>query len=198
MKKVKFLGLVAMACMAVMVSCKNDEAPAPVTIKTEQKELLVNGNPAGGLFTFYNIESGAVVLNADSATSKWDFGIRFEKFIVNSNASGPGTAQTQIKDGVFDAMKEAPETGYAYDTTATKLAIKGSDWYNYDPITRVFSPKAGKVFFFKTANNKYAKLEILTADPTDDNGNAVVPPTRPTKIKYKFRQSVQTNGTRIF
>jgi hypothetical protein len=198
MKKVKFWGLVAMACMAVMVSCKNDEVPVPVTIKIEQKELLVNGNPAGGLFTFYNIEMGTVVVNADSASSKWDFGMRFEKFIINSNASGPGTAQVQIKDGVFDALNTAPETGYAYDTTATQLAIKGNDWYNYDPITRSFSPKAGKVFFFKTASNKYAKIEMLSADPTDDNGNAVVPPTRPTKIKYKFRQSIQTNGTRNF
>ncbi len=198
MKKMRLSGLVAMAFIAVFVSCKNDETPTPVTIKTEQKELLVNGNPAGGLFTFYNIESGAIVANSDSASSKWDFGIRFEKFIINSNASGPGTAQVQIKDGVFSALNTAPETGYAYDTTAAQLAVKGSDWYNYDAITRTFSPKAGKVFFFKTANNKYAKIEMLSADPTDDNGNAVVPPTRPTKIKYKFRQSIQTNGTRNF
>jgi hypothetical protein len=39
---------------------------------------------------------------------------------------------------------------------------------------------------------------MLTADPTDDNGNAVIPPTRPTKIKYKLRKAVQLDGTRNF
>jgi hypothetical protein len=194
MKKVS-IALLVISVLTLSTSCKKDKATPAVV---EQKEILVNGSPTGGNFLLYNIESGAIVANIDSATSKWDFGIRFEKFIVNSNASGPGTATAQIVDGLFDTYTTAPELNYAYDTTSTKLALKGSAWYNYDPLTRTFAPKAGKIFIFKTNSNKYAKLEILSADPTDDNGNAVVAPTRPTKIKYKFRQGVQVNGTREF
>jgi hypothetical protein len=178
----------------VFISCKDESDPVSV-IEVSQKQLLVNGNPAGGPFTFYSFETGAVVPNSDSATNKWDFGIRFATIIVNSNASGPGNAEVQLLNGVFDNYREAPATGYAYDTSATKLAVK-SDWYNYDPVTRTFSPKAGKIFVFKTATGKYAKLEMLTADPTDDNGNPVVPPTRPTKIKYGFRTGFQRDGSR--
>jgi hypothetical protein len=194
MKTLK-LTLAVMSVMVLAVSCKKDKFVAAVV---EQKEILVNGSATTGNFLLYNLESGTVVANSDSASNKWDFGIRFEKFIINSNASGPGTASVQIVSGVFDSYSTAPSTKYAYDTTSTKLAIKGSDWYTYDPITRSFAPKAGKIFIFKTCNNKYAKLEILSADPTDDNGVAVVPPTRPTKIKYKFRKAVQANGSNVF
>jgi hypothetical protein len=194
MKKVTF-GLVVLSILTLATSCKKDKTTPAIV---EQKEILVNGNPAGGNFLLYNIESGAIVANSDSATNKWDFGVRFEKFIVNSNASGPGTASVQVVDGLFDTYTTAPELNYAYDTTSTKLAIKGSNWYNYDPLTRTFAPKAGKIFVFKTCTNKYAKLEVISADPTDDNGNAVVAPVRPTKIKYKFRQGIQSNGSRDF
>jgi hypothetical protein len=179
----------------LFVSCQKDKfTPAAI----EAKELLVNGNPSGGNFTLYNVTTGEVVPNTDSATNKWDFGIRFEKIIINSNASGPGAAQVQVVNGIMDTYTTAPELNYAYDTTTTKLAVKGSDWYNYDAVNRTFSPKAGKLFIFKTNAGKYAKMEMLSADPTDDNGNAVVPPTRPTKIKYKFRKAVQTDGSRNF
>ncbi len=194
MKKVN-IGLLVISVLTLSASCKKNK-PTPAIV--EQKEILVNGNPAGGNFLLYNVESGTIIPNSDSATNKWDFGVRFEKFIVNSNASGPGSASAQIVDGLFDSYTTAPELNYAYDTTSTKLAIKGSTWYNYDPLTRTFAPKAGKIFIFKTNTNKYAKLEILSADPTDDNGNVVIPPTRPTKIKYKFRQGVQVDGTREF
>jgi hypothetical protein len=194
MKKLQ-KNLILFAMVLGAASCKDSES-LPVIVA--QKEILVNGNPAGGNFTLYNFASGSEVLNSDSASNKWDFGIRFEKFIINSYASGPGAASVQIVDGLFDSYSTAPETGYAYDTTASKLAIKGANWYNYDPVTRVFSPKAGKIFIFKTNNNNYVKLEMLSADPTDDNGNLVTPPTRPTKIKYKFRYLLQPNGTRNF
>jgi hypothetical protein len=124
--------------------------------------------------------------------------MRFETFIVNSNASGPGNAGVQIVNQPFEAVAAAPESGYKYDTTAAQKAIKGTDWYIYNAATRTFSPIAGKTFLFRTATNKYAKLEVLSADPADDNGNPVVPPTRPTKIKYKIRFAYQASGTRDF
>lgn len=196
MKKTTF-GAMLFVGTIVLVSCSKDEETF-VAAAVEQKEILVNGNPTGGNFTLYDIQNGAIVPNSDSATNKWDFGIRFEKFIVNSNASGPGTVTAQVVDGIFDNYNTAPELNYAYDTTTTRLAIKGSDWYNYNAITRTFAPKAGKIFIFKTNNGNYAKIEMLSADPTDDNGNAVIPPVRPTKIKYKFRKAVQINGSRNF
>jgi hypothetical protein len=109
---------------------------------------------------------------------------------VNSNASGPGDAAVIMQDGIFDNITQAPETGYAFDTTSTRLAIKDGTWYDYNGATRSFVPKAGKVFIFRTADNKYAKMEILEATYDPFVG------TVPDKINYKIRFVYQADGTR--
>ena len=189
-------GILAAVLAVVFISCEKDKDPAPAIVNT--KDFLVNGSPSGGNYNFFKFETASETPNADSATTKWDFAMRFETFIVNSNASGPGNAGVQIVNQPFDAVKVAPESGYKYDTTASQKAIKGADWYTYNPVTRTFSPIAGKTFVFRTATGKYAKLEVISADPTDDAGNPVVPPTRPTKIKYKIRAACQADGTMKF
>ncbi len=190
-------GIFAIMMILFFTSCKKDNIDSsPVTVNT--KDFLVNGDPSGGNYNFFSFETATEITPADSATNKWDFAMRFETFIVNSNASGPGNAGVQIVNQAFDAVTSAPATGYRYDTTVSQKAIKGADWYNYNPTTRSFSPIAGKTFIFRTATGKYAKLEVLSADPTDDAGNLVVPPTRPTKIKYKIRVAFQGNGSATF
>jgi HmuY protein len=190
------LGLLAIASVIVLASCEKEKDPAPAVVTT--KDFLVNGSATSGNYNFFSFETAKETAVGDSATNKWDFAMRFETFIVNSNVSGPGMAGVQILNQPFDAVITAPATGYRYDTAAAQKAIKGTDWYTYNPVTRSFSPIAGKTFVFKTATGKYAKLEVLTADPADDAGNLVVPPTRPTKIKYKIRVAYQADGTAIF
>ncbi len=192
MKRLSMIAFVA--GVFILTSCKKDNTPDPAVV--EQKDFLVNGNPTGGNFNFFSFSLGQEVSKTDSASNKWDFAMRFEKIIVNSGVSGPGQAGVQVTNTPFDQVKEAPQAGYKYDTTASQLAVKGDDWYTYNAQTRSFSPIAGRTFIFRTATNKYAKLEILSADPADDNGNLVVPPTRPTKIKYKIRVAYQADGSR--
>lgn len=190
------LVLLVLASVVVLASCEKEKDLVPAVVTT--KDFLVNGSATSGNYNFFSFESAAGIPVADSATNKWDFAMRFETFIVNSNASGPGMAGVQILNQPFDAVTAAPAAGYKYDTTAAQKAIKGADWYTYNAATRTFSPIAGKTFVFKTAMGKYAKLEVLTADPADDLGNPVTPPTRPTKIKYKIRVAYQTDGTTQF
>jgi hypothetical protein len=187
-------GLLVALLAVLFVSCDKEDTPAtPAVVNT--KDFLVNGSATSGNYNFFKFETSSELPASDSATTKWDFAMRFETFIVNSNASGPGTAAVQVISQPFDAVTVAPPTGYRYDTTASQKAIKGADWYTYNPTTRSFSPIAGKTFVFRTATGKYAKLEVLSADPADDLGNIVVPPTRPTKIKYRIRVAYQNNGT---
>jgi hypothetical protein len=191
--------LAAVVLSTVFISCdKDDDDLPPTAAVVSTKDFLVNGNPTGGNYNFFSFATGTEVPVTDSATNKWDFAMRFETFIVNSNASGPGSAGVQVINQPFDAITTAPETGYKYDTAAAQKAIKGSDWYIYNATTRTFAPIAGKTFVFRTATNKYGKLEVISADPTDDSGNPVVPPTRPTKIKYKIRIAYQNSGLRNF
>jgi hypothetical protein len=188
--------VLAAAILFLAVSCKKDEKPTPATVATI--DFLVNGSASQGNYDFFSFSSGAKVAASDSISTKWDFAMRFETFIVNSNASGPGNAGVQILNTPFDNVTVAPESGYKYDTTTAQKAIKGSDWYIYNATTRTFAPIAGRTFVFRTATNNYAKLEVLSADPADDAGNLVVPPTRPTKIKYKIRFAYQPANTRNF
>lgn len=192
----KYSSLVIAAMMILAVSCKKEEKPTPATVATI--DFLVNGSATQGNYNFFSFANGTTVAATDSNSTKWDFAMRFETFIINGNASGPGNAGVQILNQTFDAVIAAPEAGYKYDTTSTQKAIKGADWYTYNPTTRSFSPIAGKTFVFRTATNKYAKLEVLSADPADDNGNLVVPPTRPTKIKYKIRFAYQSGNSKNF
>jgi HmuY protein len=186
--------ILAALMVVSMVSCSKKEDT--LTLSINATDFLVSASPSGS-HDFFSIENNARVALADSATTKWDFAIRNEKFIFNSGVSGPGNAGVQIVNSIFENVTLAPETGYATDTTATRLAVK-DQWYDYNPVTRSFSPKAGKTFVIRTATGKFAKLEMISATPTDNNGVAVVQPTRPTRIKYAMRLAYQSNGTRIF
>ena len=191
----KYTVLAAVILLAA-VSCKKEDKPTPATVATI--DFLVNGSASQGNYDFFSFANGARVAVADSNSTKWDFAMRFETFIVNSKASGPGNAGVQILNTPFDNVTVAPESGYKYDTAVAQRAIKGADWYIYNATTRTFAPVAGRTFVFRTATNNYAKLEVLSADPADDAGNLVVPPTRPTKIKYKIRFAYQPSGKRDF
>lgn len=172
-------------------SCKKDNnntTPQPITADTAI--VVVNFSPTDP-YSFFSFKNG-VVSNADSATSKWDFGLRLTTFLVNSNASGPGNAGVIVQNGIFENIASAPTSGYAYDTTASKLAITDGTWYNYDINTHVFTPIPGKIFVFRTADNHYAKMEILGATYEPFTGMV------PVKIDYKIRFIYQTNGTTGF
>lgn len=192
----RMFAFLAIALTVALISCDKEDTPAPAVVNT--RDFLVNGSATSGNYNFFRFENSSELPATDSNSNRWDFAMRFEAFIVNSNAGGPGGAGVQVLSQPFDAVTVAPETGYRYDTSAAQRAIKGADWYIYNAATRSFAPIAGKTFVFRTATGQYAKMEILSADPADDNGNLVTPPTRPTKIKYRIRTAFQGNGTRQF
>jgi hypothetical protein len=166
---------------------------APAITVTDSIEIPFSTNN----YTFYSFKDSSVVANSDSATTKWDFGIRLVNIIVNSHASGPGNAGVITESGLFDNFAAAPSSGYAYDTTTTSLGIDAgvtNGWYDYDINTHAFSPKAGRFFVIRTADNHYAKLEILAVN----YAGFVSPTAPPTTLIYKFRYTYQADGSRNF
>ncbi|MEY3419879.1 MAG: hypothetical protein RIR48_159 [Bacteroidota bacterium] len=193
-KSINLKSFILVSASFLLFSCdKEEEVSQP--LNTVNKELLVSASDQGA-FVLFSFETGAAVSNTLTQSSDWDFGLKLITFTVNSGVSGPGNAGVIIQDGVLDNIKTAPGTGYKTDAQGSP-AIK-DEWYDYNSTTRSFTPKAGKVFLFKTAKGKYAKMEILKGEPTDDNGTVVVPPARPTKIKYTLRYVYQPNGTANF
>ncbi len=174
--------------LLLTASCKknnNTTSQPPVTDTTVVRVNFSTSSP----YAFFSFKNNAIVANTDSATSKWDFGLRLTTFLVNSYASGPGNAGVVIQNGIFENITAAPISGYAYDTTSSKLAIKDGSWYTYDIVTHVFNPIPGKIFIFRTADGHYAKMEILnvTYEP-------FVGPV-PVILDYKIRFAYQSNGS---
>jgi hypothetical protein len=179
------------SAVLILTSCNKDDAPQPVTIIEKTDSIKVNFSTASA-FTFFSFKNNAVVANTDSASTKWDFGMRFTTFILNSKTYGPGNAGAILQNNIYSTVTAAPETGYAYDTTASQKAIKDGSWYNYNPTTRSFSPKAGQTFIFRTADNNYVKMEMLAVDYEPFVGQF------PSKLIYRFRYTYQANGTKNF
>lgn len=201
--KMKTLKLSVVACAALVTglfSCgKNDTpTPTPTPAVTKTDSIIVPFSSTAP-YTFYSFKDSSVVANSDSATTKWDFGVRFVNIIVNSHASGPGNAGVITQPGIYDNFTIAPESGYAYDTTATQPAINAkyrdpASWYIYDENdpNHIFYPKAGQFFVFKTADNHYVKMEILSVGYKDFVGRV------PVTLIYRFRYTYQANGSRNF
>jgi len=180
---------------------KDDDESTDPNVKTLEIEIYTNldatatgsQGQAGGHYTLFSFKTGDVVAISDSASTKWDIGFRSTSIIVNGGTSGPGNAGVVIKSAVFDDVREADASGYAQDNGAVYAipAGSGNGWYNYDATTHIISPIAGKVFVVRTAEDKYAKFEIISYykdAPAQPDANSV-------SRYYTFRYVYQSNGT---
>jgi hypothetical protein len=184
MKAICFSLVISFFSILFFASCNKEQTATPPAL-TRIQVLSVPFSTQGS-HTFFSFKDSTQVTPADSASGKWDFAIRFARIIVNSQASGPGNAGVIMKDGIFSDIDSAPTTGYAYDTTQTRLAISDASWYDYNPRTHAFIPKAGRVFVFRTANGvNYAKMQFLSVDYAPFTGRV------PTTLLYKFEYTYQ-------
>lgn len=180
----------------IMTSCSKDEDKnEPLAAVTNS--ILTDASFMGS-YDYFSFEQNKQLDRSQANTTNWDFGLLFINMVVNSGTRGPGNAGVQILTAAFDEVTEAPESGYITEGSASEPSIKTEEWGVYNPVQRTFTPIAGKIFVFRTVNGKYAKMEMLKAEPTNDNGQVVTPPEVPTKIKYTFRYVYQPDGSRKF
>ncbi|MCX6315175.1 MAG: HmuY family protein [Sphingobacteriales bacterium] len=182
---------IATGAMLFFSACTKSDPTPVVTIIQKTDSIKVNFSPVAP-YTFFSFKNDALVANSDSASTKWDFGLRFTTFILNSHTYGPGNAGAILQNTIYSAATTAPATGYAYDTASTQKGIKDGSWYDYNVATHAFVPKAGQTFFFRTADNFYVKMELLAVDY-----EAFVGPT-PSRLIYRFRYTYQANGSLSF
>lgn len=203
MRKVS-IWIVAALVVAVS-SCKKDDdaAPAPLETKTVTD---INGNVAdnNGYSMYFNLTTGVTVPASDSNSTKWDIAFKATTIKVNGGTSGPGTATAQIVSGGFDDLIEAPADGYNTDA-ASGFAITGSNgWYTYTGAAasgpqHAILPIAGKTIVVKTANGKYAKLQIVSyykGNPNTATTEFANLATRPLSGYYTIRYMIQADGSR--
>ncbi|MEL7170114.1 MAG: HmuY family protein, partial [Bacteroidota bacterium] len=182
-----------------------------------------SGRPiSNDLFTLFDLDAGQIVLSssqtdaatraADSASTAWDIGFKGTTLIFNGGASGPGQGSAQLLTQTFDAVTEAPATGYATDGSNTCPAVEtpggtfpgapnaictGSDngWYNYNAQQNLIAPLAGRTIVLTTGDGNYAKVRILSYY----QGNPTTPdPNTDASRYYAFEYIVQPDGSRDF
>tara|TARA_R110001583_G_scaffold195244_1_gene370868 strand:- start:2400 stop:3026 length:627 start_codon:yes stop_codon:yes gene_type:complete len=174
MKTIQLLALVAL--FIGFTSCSNDDDTIPLLEVASETMLNLHapqeggqGQPVSGQFTKFDFETGQTT----ASETDWDIAFRGTTIIVNGGASlgttdeanRTGAAAAYIANGTIASITEVntalfvqdSETGYAIPSGS------GNGWYIYaGPPTHLINPIPGKIVVFKTRNNKYAKVEILS------------------------------------
>jgi hypothetical protein len=209
------LSITAGMLMAVIfiVSCKKEKVVVVETVTSKTVSSLPadtivgvsNGQPVGtGKFSFFSIESNSSIASVDSNSKKWDIGLRGTTIITNAGSSGPGLGGAFVFKGTFDELKTiSADSTFRTDNAPTAYAIPtGSNkgWYVLDFVTNLLSPIPGRVLVIRTANGKYAKVEILNyyKGGTTPPANATDAEKSSKQRFYTFRFTYQSNGTKTF
>jgi hypothetical protein len=224
MKMVKSIlfSLLVLGVVISFTSCSNND-PAPVALAAitfkdlnadYAPQVLVPGQrptrpTQKNKYTFFSFKTGQLVVNSDSASTKWDIGFQGTNIVFNGGSSGPGVGGAIVQSGIFDEISEAPTDGYIQDNKTTRqFAVSSSPfiqgvtmttnnwWLNSGtPESTIVSPIAGRVIIVKTADGRYAKMEILSfykgAPAKVDNINDL-------DRHYTFRYIYQPGNTNTF
>lgn len=117
------------------------------------------------------------VVVEDSASLEWD--LAFHRFRVRANggATNPSAhaAAADLGPLSFDSVQVAPESGYVEDARVSASETRNpafERWYDYSWLTHRLLPKP-RVYAVRTADGKYAKLEILSYYCADGTAGCV-------------------------
>ncbi len=172
MKMIKFLAITL--AITSFLACSDDSDGNQLDVVSVTVEDLHApqeggmGQPISGPFTKFDFDTG---METDSETD-WDIAFRGTTIIVNGGTSSGtidepsrnGDGGAYIATGTMADITEVDISLFLQDSESG-LAIttgSGNGWYNYDFTTHVISPIAGKILVFKTADGRFAKVEILS------------------------------------
>lgn len=189
-----------LGCALLLAACKKEDAivgpppPPQAAVQTMRDVPADTGNT--GYFTYISLRDSSIVALADSSTTKWDVAIRSTTIRTNSGTSGPGQGGAIVlRNADFDTLSQAPASGYGIDTSASKPAIRtgsGNGWYLYNPTTNIITPIPGVVLIIKTADGKYAKVQIQSYY----RGAPATPSATDRPRFYTIRYFYQPDGSR--
>lgn len=172
MKTIKFLTIALAMTSFLACSDDSDDLLPVVSITIEDLHAPQEGGmgqPISGPFTKFDFDTG---METDSETD-WDIAFRATDIIVNGgssmgtidepNRNGDGGAY--IAMGTMADVTEVDVSLFAQDSENGYAIMSGSGngWYTYTgPPTFLVTPTAGRILVFKTADGKFAKVEILS------------------------------------
>lgn len=174
MKTIKILSLIALFITAV--SCSSDDDNAPIL--EVESSLVENlhapqeggqGDPVSGVFTKFNFATGQIT----NSETDWDVAFRGTIILVNGGEitgiddepTRTGNAGAYIATGTMASVSSVDVSLLKQDSEISPAILTGSGagWYVYAGApTHLITPIVGRILVFRTHDDKYAKLEILS------------------------------------
>jgi hypothetical protein len=115
---------------------------------------------------YFNLENGAEVNAADTATNSWDISFQRTKVELQASASGQ-----LLENSAFDKIEKAPAEGFLPGKAGIPNG-SGKGWYLYNFENHDVSPIPGKVILVHTKSGKYVKLVIDSYYKTGADGTS--------------------------
>lgn len=202
---------IALAAVLMISSCTKDEVKPQLQ---DGKSTVVNDLPGDvgktvstGFKTFYfSFATNAKVDSTQKLTSQWDiaFAKEYNSYVSINNATndasfgfgGTGKGGMIAANKAYDQVTQAPS-----DDDFNKSAItaagwdsgNGNGWYFYDLKTHFAIPVKNRTYVLRTADGKYAKLEMVSMYK---GAPAVVTDLNWPAPYFTFRYYVQQDGSR--
>ena len=116
----------------------------------------------GSSWTFFDLERGRVV--DGRVDPDWDLAVQRFHIVTNGGPGYPGDGGALALDAPWEAVAEAPETGYR--ETAGRLEAGPVNpalerWYEYSFFAHTLMPSSA-TYIVRTAEGRYAKFRILS------------------------------------
>lgn len=198
MKTIKFLTLLLVSMSFIACDSDSNDLLPVVSIAVEDLHAPQEGGmgqPISGPFTKFDFDTG---METESETD-WDIAFRASDIIVNGGAS-MGTTDEPTRNGdagvyiVTGTMADVTEVDVSLFTqdSGNGYAImsgSGNGWYTYaGPPTFLITPTAGRILVFKTADGKFAKVEILSYyEGAPENPDAFTDQSRYYTFNYVYQ-----------
>jgi hypothetical protein len=203
--------LIVFTAIAALSSCTKDQVKPQLA---DGSSVVVNDFPgdvgstiATGFKTVYfSFTTNAKVDSTQKQTANWDisFAREYNSYVgINSGTNsasygygGPGQGAMVQVNQAYDKVTTAPSDDDFKNNGITSTGWDpgtGTGWYFYDLNTHIAVPIKNRTFVIRTANGKYAKLELVSMYK---GAPAVVTNLYWPAPYFTFRYYVQQDGSR--
>jgi hypothetical protein len=203
--------LIAFMAMAVFNSCTKDEVKPVLADGTSTVVIDLPGDvgstiSSGFRTIYFSFAGNAKVDSSQKNSAAWDiaFAREYNSYIGINNGTntasygygGPGKGAIMVVNHSYDQVTEAPSDADFISKGVNSVGWdpgNGNGWYFYDIKTHIAVPIKGRTYVLKTADGKYAKMDMVSMY----KGNpAVVTDLNWPAPYFTFRYYVQQDGSR--
>lgn len=126
-------------------------------------------------FVYLDLDAMAELHGAEAIDSgAWDLGFQRYKIIANGGGGGPGPVEiaviTGATEGSYEALTQAPATGYQQDGAEPVFNAAEGGWYYYDLGVHRLLTRAELLYVVHSSAGAYFKVQMLSY--YDENGTS--------------------------